>query len=574
MQIPDKPVREGGSPATFLSSSAVLEGRPPIMIQAGNIALNPHKRQKNSPVSWSFGSSTKRRDVECPARSDVSSRNVRSLSKWTGPSSPRQASVETSLPELIPELSRPAPVAERLSAGASVNMERFPTPCQRQSRIRDILPTVIHEALRVGERPDSSIGQPTMLGEKLEVRSRSSSGHASCQIIDWSVQANVPEVLSIDERDLSKLVSCVFLNATKFTENGTISVMVSLSSSLRSMRINIIDNGAGIPDAFLPELFKPFSREDDSLTRSKEGLGLGLLVAKGLARKLGGDLNLLHTQTSGQMKGSEFEIKIPITGSESRQRAGTPVDRTPTPLGNSPRLPRSNSCHTVTSDPNPSLIPPSRPPYGPKNTICQSTPSSEPDDPTASAMPRLSPSSSKILISGRSSFDRELAKRHPLTFLVAEDNKINRRVLVSMLAKLGYRDVYEAFDGHEAVQIMKEITGFGSDRPRARSRSEASRVAKAVDIILMDLWMPEMDGYEATERIFDIFSSRSEHGGRSVPAGRPAVLAISADVTEEAISRATAVGMQGFMTKPCKLIDLQKLIEEVCTRSEPERAYQ
>lgn len=574
MQIPDTPVREGDSPATFLSSSAVLEGRPPIMIQGVNIALNPHKRQKNSPVSWSFGNSTKRRDVERPARSDVSSRNVRSLSKSTEPSSPRQASVETSLPKFPPELSRPVPVAERLSAGASVNMERFPAPGQRQSRIRDILPIVIHEALRVGERPDSSIGQSTMLGEKLEVRSRSSSGHASYQIIDWSVQANVPEVLSIDERDLSKLVSCVFLNAIKFTENGTISVMVSLSSSLQSVRINIIDNGAGIPDAFLPELFKPFSREDDSLTRSKEGLGLGLLVAKGLARKLGGDLHLLHTQTSGQRKGSEFEIKIPITGSESRQRVGTSVDRSPTPLGNSPPLPRSKICHTATSDPNPALIPPSHPPSGPKNTICQSTPSSEPDDPTASAIPRLSPSSSKILISGRGSFDRELAKRHPLTFLVAEDNKINRRVLVSMLAKLGYRDVYEAFDGHEAVQIMKEITGFESDRPRARSRSEASRVVKAVDIILMDLWMPEMDGYEATERIFDIFASRSEHGGRSVPVGRPAVVAVSADVTEEAISRATAVGMEGFMTKPCKLVELQKLIEEVCTRSEPELAYQ
>jgi CheY-like chemotaxis protein len=48
----------------------------------------------------------------------------------------------------------------------------------------------------------------------------------------------------------------------------------------------------------------------------------------------------------------------------------------------------------------------------------------------------------------------------------------------------------------------------------------------------------------------------------------PIVLAVSADVTDEAIDRATKTGMEGFMTKPYKLTDLQKLIVEFCVRSD------
>jgi CheY-like chemotaxis protein len=84
----------------------------------------------------------------------------------------------------------------------------------------------------------------------------------------------------------------------------------------------------------------------------------------------------------------------------------------------------------------------------------------------------------------------------------------------------------------------------------------------------MDLWMPEMDGYEATEHILRMFD-KGDEPNRNLPSFPvPTVLAVSADVTEEAISRATTTGMEGFMTKPYKLTDLQRLIEEFCVRSE------
>ncbi|KAK5243094.1 hypothetical protein LTR16_008109, partial [Cryomyces antarcticus] len=122
-------------------------------------------------------------------------------------------------------------------------------------------------------------------------------------------------------------------------------------------------------------------------------------------------------------------------------------------------------------------------------------------------------------------FDRNLSKKHPLTFLVAEDNKINRKLLVSMLGKFGYKTIHEAYDGVEAVRQMAIERAKGQE----------------IDVVLMDLWMPFMDGYQATERILN-----------------------------GALEKAAEVGMKGFMTKPYKLLDLERLILEYCATKEME----
>ena len=369
----------------------------------------------------------------------------------------------------------------------------------------------------------------------------------------------------VDERDLAKLVSCVFLNAIKFTERGKISLSATLSPKPRSIVINIVDTGPGIPEAFIPYLFKPFSREDDSLTRQKEGLGLGLLVAKGLARRIGGDLICVRSDTSGPQRGSEFELRVPISTGDTTSRGSSP------PRTSTPYRPHTDNSPVSSLGGRQTSTTKRRHTSHPKKTATPGTKTRDPSQLTKGSSPLepASPSRRNSLSQKQSSpvrrpstkkaltFDRHLAEKHPLTFLVAEDNKINRKLLVNMLSKLGYSSVYEAENGAEAVHQM------AVDR---RARKE-----QTIDVVLMDIWMPTMDGYEATERIFAMEKERRSKGkpnkddeDRARRKRALTVLAVSADVTDAALERASEVGMGGFMTKPYKLMDLERLILEYC----------
>lgn len=376
--------------------------------------------------------------------------------------------------------------------------------------------------------------------------------------------------MTVDERDLLKLVSCIFMNAVKFTEEGKISLRATLTPKAKFIIINVVDTGPGIPQAFQPYLFKAFSREDDSLTRQKEGLGLGLMVAKGLARRIGGDLQCVRTDTEGPQRGSEFELRIPLSYTDPDSRATSP-GRTPTPA----RLPASESTYKSRAR-RTSSVDHRRTPRSHHNPTDSKTPdlfqfkATSPLGPSSfsrrnslSQQPQVTPSR-RPSTKRSPTFDRHLAKKYPLTFLVAEDNRINRKLLVNMLGKLGYTGVHEAYDGAEAVRQM--------------SIDRIARGEKPIDVILMDLWMPNMDGYEATQRIFAMDKEREKSGrigtgedddddgrARREQARGVTVLAVSADVTDTALEKAREVGMGGFMTKPYKLLDLERLILEYCS---------
>ena len=551
MQIPDTPSKENESPAT--ATTGYFDYKPPRLIEGSDIHVNAYKRRRSSPQPWHFGNATKVRQLTATQTADGSRKTSRTAISPSQIPIPQPRTSDGRIPTTftpLPEYVTPGDGETPPTKLSSADSDAFPTPGLKHCKIRELIPSVIYESLRVGGRPDSAIGEATDFGERIVVRSGSVDGHVSQKTIEWSVIPEVPETLYADERDLTKLVSAICLNAIKFTEEGHISLQARLSKSQKFLVINCKDTGDGIPEDFQPELFKPFSREDDSLTRTKEGLGLGLLVAKGLARRLGGDIILTASEITGPDKGSEFEIKLPFEpGEDLSSQAGTPSSRTPE--------------FSNTSQPAALLTVPGASPGAQRSP-----------KPSKIHMPSIhehfadGPRTPLTMSPFRKdTVDRFLGQKYPLTFLVAEDNKINRKLLVSMLGKLGYKDVHEAFDGKEAVRVMRELHSSGTDR----GRSKGNRPPRAVDVVLMDLWMPEMDGYQATEHILDMFQSPpntnlSDHNHNHMVA--PIVLAVSADVTDEAIDRATKTGMEGFMTKPYKLTDLQKLIVEFCIRSE------
>ena len=117
-------------------------------------------------------------------------------------------------------------------------------------------------------------------------------------------RARILTARQVHEKNFAKLISCVFQNALKFTENGKVDISTTLDRATHAIVTTIMDNGSGIQPSFQDQMFKPFTKEDNSISRVTEGLGLGLLVAKGLSRKLGGDLVLVRSETEGPTHGS------------------------------------------------------------------------------------------------------------------------------------------------------------------------------------------------------------------------------------------------------------------------------
>ena len=70
----------------------------------------------------------------------------------------------------------------------------------------------------------------------------------------------------------------------------------------------MLDTGIGIPDKWQKEIFEPFRAVDSSDTRSAGGVGLGLTIARKLAREIGGDLELAYSSTEG----TGFVLTVPV----------------------------------------------------------------------------------------------------------------------------------------------------------------------------------------------------------------------------------------------------------------------
>lgn len=540
MSVPDSAFLLPDDPIEPLSPFSVgPERRPDILVAGSNLPMaRSNKRRREDPLASRTDSNA---SAKIQKLEDMTSR-------WSQQSEP---SVETEEEFYKVEAAQHTHSFSTTSPEQTTHRSaRAIVPGLRHTSMREVIRYVINEGLKVGGRPDATLAKETQYGESIEVRSRGSDGTFSTKVIEWSVDPRVPNTMFVDEKDLSKLISCVFLNAIKFTDQaeGRIGIHAKTNSRSKYVSIKISDNGPGIPQSFRPRLFKAFSQEDGSLTRQSEGLGLGLMVAKGIARKLGGDLMCTRTETEGPGHGSEFEIKVPV-------KAGEVISRPSSPFG-SP-LPRrlepgphdtpqtssrdaqadSKALQDVIREPcscrNP--FPTPRTPLSPRSRPTHLVP-----PPSEAVNATFSPGSESTRRRPVSliDYDRELARKHPLNILVADDNKILRRLLVNMLSKFGYREIHEAHDGAEAVRQM----------------SLARAPAAQIDVVLMDLWMPLMDGYEATERILGMH-----------PGHRPTtVLAVTADVTDGALERAAQVGMKGYLTKPFKLLDLQRLITEYC----------
>jgi signal transduction histidine kinase/DNA-binding response OmpR family regulator len=143
--------------------------------------------------------------------------------------------------------------------------------------------------------------------------------------------------------------------------------------------------------------------------------------------------------------------------------------------------------------------------------------------------PATAPPLSPTLSEDASPFDAHLAEKLPLRILVAEDNALNQRLLLRLLARMGYR---------------ADVAGNGIEAVEAIAR-------QPYDLVFMDMQMPEMDGLAATRAI----------RGRADPRGQPRIIALTANATPEDRERCLHAGMDDYLPKPIQIPDLIALLE-------------
>jgi len=118
----------------------------------------------------------------------------------------------------------------------------------------------------------------------------------------------VPSSFSTDEKKVEQILCNLIGNAAKFTENGEVRLRVAASSEEGFLEFEVQDTGIGMTPEQVEKLFQEFTQADASTTRKYAGTGLGLAICRKFARLLGGDVRV----TSQIGVGSIFSVKLPL----------------------------------------------------------------------------------------------------------------------------------------------------------------------------------------------------------------------------------------------------------------------
>ncbi len=412
----------------------------------------------------------------------------------------------------------------------------------------------------------------------------------------FDVAPEVPANVIGDPTRLRQVLMNLVGNSIKFTESGEIDVKVEMEAQTflkTTLRFSVRDTGIGIPADKQKSIFGAFSQADSSTTRKYGGTGLGLTISAQLVDLMGGKIWLESEVGTGSNFHFTVEFDpalsvLPIELLDSVQLVDVPILIVDDNLTNRRILEDSvtgwGMRSTVVANAEAALI---------ALQFCLTSNSRLPLLLTDAHMPgidgfglvdrvrqnpRLAELRIVILTSGGDRGDsarcqalgvaaylskpfdrlelrdvllhvllgvpvgpdkRPLVTRHSLleqqrvlSFLVAEDNLVNQRLIARLLEKKSHR-VLVVPNGRVAVEALRK---------------------QAFDLVLMDGQMPEMDGFEATKLIRE----REKLTGGHVP-----IIALTALAMQDDEQRCLSAGMDGYVTKPIQVEELFAAIEAV-----------
>lgn len=119
----------------------------------------------------------------------------------------------------------------------------------------------------------------------------------------------IPEFLNIDPKRLKQILFNIIGNAIKFTNKGFVELIITYDGKTNILNMRVKDTGIGISKEQQKKLFRPFEQADSSVARKFGGTGLGLVLSKGIAQGMGGDIKILESRLN---VGTTMEISIDV----------------------------------------------------------------------------------------------------------------------------------------------------------------------------------------------------------------------------------------------------------------------
>jgi two-component system sensor histidine kinase/response regulator len=410
----------------------------------------------------------------------------------------------------------------------------------------------------------------------------------------YDVKPEVPELLLGDPGRLRQILINLLGNAIKFTEKGEIAVIVEeegeSSEHATSLHFSVRDTGLGIPADKQKKIFEAFSQADSSTTRKYGGTGLGLTICSRLVELMNGRIWV----ESEAGRGSIFHFVVRFAIQSTRGARPAPVQ--PELFRQVPVLVVDDNStnrqllHVMLSrwGMRPTAVEGGRFVFEalefarqagqPFSMVLLDSHMPEMDGFEVAKQirdnPELASTTLLMLTSGGSPGDgarcRELGisayltkplrpaellegigrvlqklpqqtaplitqhslreDRNRARILLAEDNPVNQTVAVRMLEKRGYA-VVVASNGRAALATLEK---------------------DHFDVVLMDIQMPEMDGFEATAAI----RAKEKISGTHIP-----IIAMTAHAMKSDEQRCLAAGMDGYVAKPIRIQELLAALE-------------
>ncbi len=411
------------------------------------------------------------------------------------------------------------------------------------------------------------------------------------------IDKGTPETLIGDGARVRQILVNLLSNGVKFTESGQVVVTVAVSKKIRDrseIHFAVSDSGIGMPEHGFDGLFQPFSQADASMTRRYGGTGLGLAISKRLTEIMGGRIWLESTEGEGSTVHFTILAKEalgedrPFLYRDHRALAGKSVlivddneairgwlerqtrqwgmdaEATASISEGVESLAAGEATHLAVVD----LETIELSGVGWRERLLEectdrgvpllfltSLGYAHDDDDETDAGEALTKALTKPLkpvlfyetVLGLLSMPGQVATEAPrdrirdgqpltadnptLKILLAEDNTVSQNVFLLLLERLGYHADL-ATNGREVVEAC---------------------LRKSFDVVLMDLQMPEMDGFDATRRIRSALSS----------AERPFIVAMTAHALRGDRERCLAAGMDDYLSKPVQIEHLKTVLERV-----------